>query len=198
MSYYYDYYIGYKHDGKIYPMGVYDAKGKLHSVFCNSRSFASDLHESFNSVKDDEISDELRKEFEYDGWDGKKTMGIVKWLPVKELPSGDYVKKGYFLIEDVKAYEGNRDWFDGFYDTVSPTVYAALLDKELKFGKNQPKKDAEGNEYIEHNASDYMFYAYPDYHSKEYEAFILRETVDSMWSSELPEGSEWVIIETEG
>lgn len=198
MSYYYDYYIGYKHNGKIYPMGVYDANGKLHSVVCNSRSFASDLHESFNSIKDDEISDELRKEFEYDGWDGKKTMGIVKWLPVKELPSGDYVKKGYFLIEDVKAYEENRDWFEGFYDVISPQVYVALLERELKFGKNQPKKDIEGEEYTDPNASDYMFYAYPDYHSKEYEAFILREIVDSMWSSELPEGAEWVIIETEG
>lgn len=197
MSYYYEYYIGYKKDDKIYPWGPFTADGKIRPVICRSRSFASDLHDEFYPVDPAEISNELRTAFEYEDWKGNKVID-VKWLPVKDLPNGSCVKKGYFLIDDVKAYEKDTGWFDGFYDVLSPQVYAALLDKELKFGKNQPKKDCEGNEYTEHNASDYMFYAYLDYNCKEYEAFLLKEMVDSLWSSTLGSDGDWVILETEG
>ncbi|MBR2555070.1 MAG: hypothetical protein IKE94_09445 [Aeriscardovia sp.] len=199
MSYYYDYYIGYKYNGKIYPWGVYDAKGRIHPAVSKSRSFASDLHERFSYVKEEEFSDELRKEFEYEYWDSdKRYMPEVKWLSINQLPSTDYIKRGYCLISDVKAYEEDRDWFEGFYDVISPNVYAALLDKELKFGKNQPQKDCEGEEYTEPNASDYMFYAYPDYKSEEYESFLIISVFDSIESFHMPEGIEWIVLETEG
>ena len=74
MSYYYTYYLGYEREGKIYPLGPYDCFGKLRDVVNRSRSFASDLHERFWPVKEEEISDELRKEFEYTDWEGKKTV----------------------------------------------------------------------------------------------------------------------------
>lgn len=199
MSYYYEYYIGYKKDDKIYPWGPFTADGKIRSVICRPRSSASDLHTDFYSVKNEEISDELRAAFEHEDWKGNKVVD-VKWLPVSALPNGSYIKKGYFLIDDVKAYEEDYDWFEGFYDVLSPQVYIALLDKELRFGKNQPEKDCEGNEYTEHNASDYMFYTYPDYHCREYEAHVLRETVDSLESYRLISSGdvEWVVLETEG
>ena len=202
MSYYYNYYLGYEHDGKLYPWGVYDAGGKLHSVITVPGSFASDLHEDFDPVSEEMVSDELRKEFEYTDWNGKKTVP-VKYLKQADLPAGSFIKTGYFLISDVKSYEamkkeGELAYFDGFCDTLSPEVYAAMMQKELTFGKNPVQKDEEGNEYKEHDASDYMYYAYPDYTSKEYESWLLRETISMFEFSKIPEGAKYVILETEG
>lgn len=190
MSYYYNYYIGYRKDGKFYPWGPYDAEGNLKPIVSKSASFASDLHESFSLIKKEEVSEELRKNFEYEDW-----QEGVKYCSVDHLPRGSFIKTGYFLIDEVKAYEG-KEWFDGFSDILSPQIYAAKMAHEMTFGKNQPQKDVEGFEYTEPNASDYMYYAYPDYNSKEYEAFVLRECVDALedWRND----KEYVILETEG
>lgn len=61
MSYYYNYYLGYKKDGVLYPMGPFDRKGKLACVLWKSRSFASDLHEDFRIADDKQTSIELRE-----------------------------------------------------------------------------------------------------------------------------------------
>lgn len=201
MSYFYSYYIGYKKDGKIYPWGPYDASGKLHCVYYRSRSFTSDFHLDFHPVNDEEISDELRKEFEYEDWNGNKVVN-VKYLPTSELPDDNYIKDGYYLINDVQAYQNNReeyDNFDGFYDRITPDVYAAKVHNELTFGKNQPKKDAEGEEYTEPNASDYMYHAFPDYYSREYESFMLRLMLSSLDEYEFAKDIDgYVILMTEG
>ncbi|MCR4805731.1 MAG: hypothetical protein K5981_08775 [Clostridia bacterium] len=198
MSYYYNYYVGYKKDGKIYPWGPYNANGKLEPMVCRSRSFASDLHEEFYAVSDDEVSEELRKEFEYEDWGNIKRLD-VKYLLEKDLPTGSYIKTGYFLIKDVQAYENDEYGdFEGFSDVISPEVYAAKLQHEMMFGKNQPEKDDEGYEYTEPNASDYMYYAYPDYETKEYESFILRQLIDALRDHRLGSDVEYVVLETEG
>ena len=198
MSYYYNYYVGYMFGGKMYPWGPYTAKGEIVPVLSISRSFASDLHEDFWRVEDEMLSDELRKEFEYDDWNGEKRVD-VKYLNVKELPHGSYIRKGYYLIEDVKAFEADEDGdFDGFYDSVNPTVYVVMLDNEIKFGKPKRMKDDYGEWYYPKSASDYMYYAYPDYNSREYEAFILRFVVEAMRDYNLPKDTEYVILETEG
>ncbi len=199
MSYYYNYYIGYKKDGKIYPWGPYTADGKKASVFTKSRSFASDLYESFYPIKEEEISDELRKEFEYTDWNNEKKFD-VKYLPVSELPKDDYIERGYFLIGEVEAYElslsGKVDsWFDGFSRKLSPQIYIAKLEHQLKFGENKSQKDEFGEEHTEPNASDYMWYAYPNYNSAAYESFLLREAVDSLEDYKI---KDYVILETEG
>lgn len=197
MSYYYNYYCGIKKDGKIFPFGPYDRNNKLCHILSRSSSFASDLHEDFRCVNEDEISGELRDEFESENWRGERAVD-VKYLPLEELPKGSFIKRGYFLISDVRAYEEDESDFDGFYDTVSPTVYAAMQDKELKFGPNKPKKDCEGEEYTDPNASDYMYYAYPDWHSKEYEADFIRQFVDEFVDYETKHDAQIVILETEG
>lgn len=198
MSYCYNYYVGYKKDGKIYPWGPYNAKGKLKPMVSRSRSFAPDLHEEFDVVSDEEVSEELRKEFEYEDWNKVKHLD-VKYLSEKDLPTGSYIRTGYFLIKGVQAYEhdeyGN---FEGFYDILSPEVYAAKLQHEIMFGKNQPEKDDEGNEYTKPNASDYMYYAYPNYETKEYESFILRQLIEALRDYRLGDDVEYVVLETEG
>lgn len=198
MSYYYNYCIGYKKDGKLYPWGPYNADGKLEPMISHSRSFASNLHEEFHVVAEKEISDELRKEFEYEDWNGVKHLD-VKYLSEKDLPTGSYIKRGYFLIKDVEAYENDEcDNFEGFYDVISPEIYVAKLQYEMRFGKNQPKVDDEGYEYTEPNASDYMYYAYPDYRTKEYESFILRQLIEALRDYRFDNDVEYVVLETEG
>ena len=199
MSYYYCYYVGYKYNGKFYPWGPYDAQGNLCPVIEKSSSFASDLHEQFYSVPKEGVTEELRKEFEYEGWNGEKRVD-VKYLRVDDLPRGDGVKKGYCLMNQVQAYEEDEGYFEGFYDVLSPEVYAAKLQHEMTFGKNQPKKDDEGYEYTEPNASDYMYYAWYDNSSEEAEARELRNAVEVLvsYAHNLPEGTEFIILETEG
>lgn len=204
MSYYYNYYIGYrdKNNGKFYPLGPFTIKHKLKPVITRSRSFASNLHENFYVINSTNLSSELREQFEYEDYKGEIICN-VKYLPIDKLPSESYIKKGYCLIRDIRRYEkekqekGEYFYFDGFYDVLSPEIYAAKLQHELMFGKNQSKKnDKNCYEYIEPNASDYMYYVYPDYYSKEYESFLLSEIVDMLYCDY--EDIEYVILETEG
>ena len=201
MSYYYNYYIGYINpdDNKIYPLGPYNSSGRLCRVISDSRSVASDLYEDFYAVKETQISDSLRKEFEAENWEGEPVVE-VKYLPVEELPNNSYIKTGYYLIDEVKVYESIKDdeWFEGFSEIISASVYAAMLKNEIVFGKNKPELDCEGNECTVPSASDYMYYAYPDYSSKEYDAHLLRRAVDSLEYYDLPSGTKYVILEDEG
>lgn len=204
MSYYYNYYIGYKYEGKFYPLGPYNCFGELVEVICRSRNWASDLHNNFYYVPEDAISDELREEFQEEDWNGNLTVP-VKYLELDKLPKSNFIRRGYFLIEDVRKYEksleeGREEFdFDGFYDCITPTVYASMLEHEIKFGKPEPKYDDCGDLYYPKSASDYMYYAYPDYSSEEYEVFIIREMAEKLNSwSKLPNGAVLVALETEG
>ena len=200
MSYYYNYYIGYMAGKKIYPLGPYSANGKLKTAVCKSRSFASDLHDDLDYVSDDMISDELRKEFEYTDYNGEKVMPDLRYMKVSDLKASTPVRRGYFLIKDVMRFEENHGDFDGFYDVLSPEVYAAKAHNEMIFGKPLPEKDIEGEEYQPTCAADYMYYAFVDYTSKEYESFIIREVAEMLddYDSDLPKDRELVVIETEG
>lgn len=199
MSYYYRYYVGYELNGKIYPFGIYNSNGVLKPVINRSRNFASDLHELFLSVKDDSITDELRKNFEREDWRGDKVTK-VKYLPICELPSGDYIKRGYFLIKDIEEYESNGfDSFDLFYDRLDPQTYIAKFKSELIFGAPEPEKDSEGNEFETHSISEYSYYCYPDYSSKEYEASVIKTIANLLNEyNEIPEGAKLVALEDEG
>ena len=200
MSWYISYYIGYEEQdsGIIKPYGPFTCEGKLKPAVEKSRSFASDLYKQFIPIPNDCISDELRKYFEYEDWEGNKKID-VKYLNFEYLPNGHYIKSGYFPIEDVKAWEENDD-DTLFYHIISPTIYAEKMKNELTFGKNQPKKDDEGDEYTELNASDYMYYAAPDYNSKEYEVFQLLEAIQMLDDSDFfkDDNKKIVILETEG
>ena len=193
MSYYYNYYLGYMKNGKIYPWGPYTADGTLKQILEKSSSFASDLYYLFDRIGEDQISEELRKEFEYENFMGEKVI-VVKYLPIENLPVGSFIKTGYFLIKDVIEYEKDQNSTDLFYDTVTPSVYAEMIKNEFIFGKKEAKDDEE----IVHNASDYMYYAYPDYDSKEYESFYLRTAAEAMRTYTMEDDVIWVILETEG
>ena len=197
MSYYYCYTIGIMDkEDKIKPFGPYDANGNLKYVIEKSRNFASDLHEDFYEIKEEQITDELRKQFSYKEWDGKEIFK-VKYLPIENLTIKSYLKKGYFLIDDVQVWEQGGD--DSlFCNMITPEVYAEKMRNELTFGKNQPREDEYGNKYTEPNASDYMYYAAIDYNSKEYEVEQLRNVAAILADYDMPEGSKLVALEVEG
>lgn len=198
MSYYYQYYIGYEENGKLYPYGPFDCQGKIKPVVCKSRSFASNLYTNFWVVKEEQITDELRNFFEYEDWNGNKKVEM-KYLPLGEMPNGDYIKKGYFLIDDVQAWEQGGD-DELFYHMITPLIYAEKLKKEVAFGKNQPQKDEDGIECIEPNASDYMYYAVPQYESEEYESWLIKEAANMLYDYDFfrDDNRKIVILETEG
>ena len=112
MSYYYNYYIGYKKDNKIYPLGPYSCDGKINEVLSRSRSFASDLHDDFHKMPNEMITSELRRDFEYENFNGEKTVD-VKYLELDKMPDDNFIKSGYFLIEDVQSYLKDKDtsWY---------------------------------------------------------------------------------------
>ena len=202
MSYYYNYYLGYidKIDGLFYPLGPYDNNGKLQCVFYRSRSFASDLHEDFYRIQSDKYSKQLKEEFSYKDYDGTIHYEEVAYLSKTELPSFDYIKSGYFLIDDVKRYiENNKRLYDLdiFYDYLEPELFAAKQINELSTGIPPVKYDCEGYPLEQHSCSEYMYYAYPDYHSKEYESFLLR-TACEMYDDYDFKDKEIIILETEG
>ena len=193
MSWYYSYYIcrKEKENGKLYPFGPFDYKGDFFDALEKSRSFASKLYESFYDIRSAEdrhmISEELLRAVHggLSDDDYKKFYeggGYYCWsyLPYNELPKGDYIRKGYCLIEDIACYEDEDNYFDGFYDWLTPEIYAKKLDNELKFGAPKPEKDSFGEEYTPHSMREYSFYRWVDYESPEYEAHVIRETFEIM------------------
>lgn len=208
MSYYYSYYLGYMDsDRLIYPLGHFDYEGKYHSVLTRSRSFASDLHEMFYRVEDGQMSDRLKAEFTYTSFDGEEESVPLKMLPLNKLPNGSFIKRGFFLIDDVEAYEAicNEDGepfdtWDLFFDVVPPETYSMRLKNEITLGRPSQEFDVEGVEITKRPCADYTYYAYPDYISKEYESSLIRAATEAYeyTVSRLGDSAEIVVLETEG
>lgn len=203
MSYYYNYFLGYKNkdDGLYYPLGPYDMNGNLHDVITESRSFDCGLHERFYIVPIDKYSEALKKEYSYIDYDGDTKYATIRYLPVSELPTGSYLKKGYFLFNDIKLYEEYRNVMDldVFYDWMPESLYVEKMKNEIIFGKPETQFDCEGNELPNHSCSEYAYYMYPDYSSEEYNAQLLRNVL-SIYDYGVKElnNAEVVILETEG
>lgn len=206
MSWYTTYYAGYrnKDDGKVYFLGPYDKDGEPYCLMSLSRSFTSDLKQSFYPLDKEEIGEGLLEAIgrEYEEDDEvdefyKQLRSYIGYLPVQKLGSSDYIKKAYCLKSDIDEYEKNEG--SDFYHQLTPQQYIRKLEAELKFGEEKPKVDEEGYEYQTHSCRDYSFYAYPEYVSREYEAFrlkLLMSVFDSYTYGK--DNIELVVIKTEG
>ena len=124
-------------------------------------------------------------------------MQIIHTLMLDELPKGSYIKSGYFLIEDVERYMHTGDP-DSFYDRKEPAVFAAILQNEAVLGAPPTKYDLEGNPYPIRSAADYMYFAYPDYQSEAYEAFLIRQFAEALERYPDIEFDSIIVLETEG
>ena len=187
-------------EGKIKPIGPYNDKGELKPIVERSRSFASDFYTDFYQTNEKQITPELRKEFEYEDYKGDKNLDI-RYLPLDEFPVGSYLKSGYYLIEDIKDWEKNPDSFefDGFYNMISPLIYAEKMRNWFVYGDEKPKLDEEGYECEVHNPSEYMYAVIPDYSSKEYEADIVKDICYMLMNEyEVPKGCRLVALLEEG
>lgn len=203
MSWYFSAYLGYQDkEGKIWLLGPYDSNGKLHPVIETSRSFTTDLKDYFYDIPDEAWTPELEDQFSYTDYEGKKVRSeYVGYLPISQLPKGDFIKTGYFLIDEIDRYQKSKtdDWdFDGFYDVLSPEAYIGMVQNEMKFGRPQTKIDEFGEEVTPHSASEYAYFAYPNYNCKEYEAFVLRQMANVLEGYYDEEHSDVVIIKDEG
>ena len=186
MSTCYTYYIGYwDKDGKIYPLGPYNYFKNLCPILSRSSSFTSDLYKDFRYIERSAASDKLKEEFPYEFENNNDKYISMKMLEVDNLPDDYFIKNGYFLIEDVKRYErGNWEIGDGlFEESVSPIVYVNMLNNELLLGTQLGVIDLFSEEEEEpapqHTARDYMYYAFPDFYSKEYESYLLKNAAES-------------------
>lgn len=179
MSYYYTYYLGYKdkNDGKIYPLGPYDNKQNLHNVLCKSASFASDLHDIFEPIPGEEISSDLRSQFEYEDYRGQRTFDVTHAM-LSDLPLGSIVSKGYCLREDVQQYladeDGYEDEDDLMYHMLSESEFAMKAHSELQNGVSEPKTDDYGETIPVYSCKDYVYFSFLNTHSKAYESFLIR------------------------
>lgn len=198
MSICYSYYLGYMKDDKIYPLGPYDSKGKLRSI--NSSVFGKIQEKCcFTDVKDSEASEELHKEFDYESYVNRNKTKMVltslKKAKLNVLPSGDFIKRGYFLMSDVTSYESSdgRDIY--FREFKSPSVFSEMLKNELQTKNRSYEYDGEmGYRSI---ASDYMYFAYPDYSSEQYETFVIKTIAESLRKNEGVSVSDVVVLYTE-
>ena len=200
MSYYYTYYLGYEQDKKIHLLGPYNNENDFRCVVYRSQSFASDLHERIDVVSRDRLGDDVIKEFTYKNYKDEDELTQLRMLYLDELPSDPYIKSGYYLIEDVHAYQADEDHsaWDLFYDHMSSDEFAARLQNELALGP--PKaKTKDPDEYVPHSVRDYMFFAYPDYSCEEYEASLIRQTAHMLCDTyDKPDDFRIVVLETEG
>lgn len=197
MSVYYDYYLAYMKKGKLYPLGPFDRKQKWQSVIGKSQSFVSELHNEFYDCPKKLLGPEIKEKFTYTDWNNKETLGTLKYLKLSELPEGSIIKRGYFLIDDVQRYEKDEyDLDDIFYEYLSPTAYAAKAANESRFGKPDVKYDCEGNPFPNYSAGDYMYYAYIDQNSIEYESATIRQYVNNLieFDDELKEKDIYILL----
>ena len=198
MSVYYDYYLAYMKKGKLYPLGPFDRQQKLVSVIGKSQSFASNLKEDFYDCPEKLLGPELKEKFTTTDWNGKPVVR-AKYLKFDELTNESIVKRGYFLIDDVRKYEqSDYEYYidDLFYEYLSPTAYAAKAINEAKFGKPEVRYDCEGNAFPNYSAGDYMYYAYIDYNSKEYESAMIRNAVNMLieYDKEIQEKDVYILL----
>ena len=199
MSYYYNYSIGIKtKDDKIYPLGPFNADGKVLDVITNSRSYEPEkLHEDFLPVSDNQKTPELIKAYKvYPDED-------LLYLPVRELPKGDGLRSGYFLISDVMAYKADPSNMENlFYDWMDAETYLNRAANEERFGPPLTEKDEEGYDITPKSCRDYMPFAYIDINSAEYMAEKIRfaASICNDWdlSSKFGAGYTIVVLLTEG
>lgn len=188
MSYYYNYYLGEERNGKIYPLGLYKKTGIITPGVSRSRSYASDLHRQFLSVPKNRISDELKRAF-------GTSLEDLQYLPVSDLPQGDGLVRGFFPIKDVMLYERHHDAYllrDA--PRISPTVYSAMLQIERSGIDKQPDEKDGGWESEPKSAKDYMYYAFLDKQSKEYEANLLLEMLEAVWAYSSDDARQVILL----
>lgn len=158
----YSYYAAYKNknDHLLHPIGPFikiEDKYEYKPILTRSRSFASDLYQSFSSITEDDCSKDLLNAL---GIESVNDICGLYATPYKESKEfGDFEKEGYVPIDAVQEYKEDKGDYT-FYDVIFPEVYAGMLIS------NNPK------------AKDYMYYKWIEYNSAAYEWYLITNFVE--------------------
>ena len=171
MSWYYDYYLAEKNPetGLYEPLGPFDKDGKWLCAVSRSRSFASDMHERFDALHEEQCDENLLHHLRT-SWGGDIDWHYVTIAPLSELPKGDILKRVYVRVSDIEHIE-HDGYFDYWPDEISVDEYVARKQAQLEFNC-EPLKDCEGNELTP--IWEYTYYPYISTEGEEYEAYLIR------------------------
>lgn len=202
MSVEYNYYIALRdkntHKFSLFPGSTYKCKKedwysakeedkeyvmRPRTIYWKSGSFVDrDFTGEFWKVNEADCDEEMVKAFTFKDWHDEDSftddLGYLTYEDLSNMNS-EYIRRGYYLVEDVSRYEADDSALfneDIFYDHVSPTVYTNMCLKQIK---KHTEKDCEGYEYTVNGFEEYMYYAYPDYESKEYMIHELQTIMNS-------------------
>lgn len=204
MSYYYSYYLGLKtKEGLIYPIGPFNEKGKIYPIIERSRSFApNEMIDNFIKIPEKNRTPELINTFSYDSYDNNKKIydDSLSYEKLSDLPTGNGLRSGYFLISDVKEYRETGSIDDLFYDHMTPEEYFYRSQNEIKFGGPRKEVDNFGDDVTPHSCADYMPFAYINWLSAEYMAQRIRDIADiyDPFHDGYGEDYELVVLMTQG
>lgn len=162
MSTWYNFYLGYKKNGKFEAIGPYkkckDGTFNLAPIFICSSSFSAGIYNKFSKISNEkEIGQTLNGIGEQDSVLSEagesRCLYFLKYTDLSNLSSNRGFRAGYVSLSAVDAYEQNKasgmhdDFCDYEFDFISPFLYAQL-DKE------EQRK--------------YIYYAWVDYYSLDY------------------------------
>ena len=175
------YYLGYRKDNKIYPLGPFTSDGEYHHVLYRCRE--SHLLNYFRHVSDAETFDKsfYDKCFVEKGIDidynsiNSLCLSIVDYknLPQKYI----YIKQGYYLRDDIKEFEDTGDAYC-LCDGLTLPEYTRKLEVELKQVNNtillSPTIDDK------YTCADYSYYMYENKDCEEYELAQIHKALNML------------------
>lgn len=130
-------------------------------------------------VSEDMLTEELRAAFTVEGWNGQDhLLESIHWISYDEFMkcNSNYIKTGYFLVEDVKAFLQGADTEELFYDNLPAAVYADMCARKISA---REVEDSEGCKHVQRGWEDYMYFAYPDLDGEAYLTHTLKVLLNS-------------------
>ena len=170
MSTYYLFYLGYttNEDDKVHLFGPFDKFGKKHPMVVRSRSFIYEMDKEFAPLNEENMGDDVKEAFGYKmPYEDKVRYGL-HYLKANELPDPNYIRSGYFLLDEVIAATGEDDPYETYFtEWYSPTEYSMRLSNAVM--KDDKDEIARLKEFV--------FFSYPDYCSKDYISSLIYQYI---------------------
>jgi len=195
MGYWHNIYLGYSKDGKVFPLGPYDAKGRIYPIYTYRHIWAGEnrLHDQMEHVlpTDQEVSDELRNVLAYETYEGKTIYPDMRMIALDNLPALPIMSSGYVPIAQVEGYEsfgGDPD----FYPVYTPMIYAEKLRGEMN---GIPAQPVEGeDEAPRESMRDFMFYQWVDRNTLAYDIHKVREVARVFEDAPILVGTKGIVV----
>lgn len=137
------------------------------AIMTRCESSMYDLDDVFQQADESDFTDEMKKAFMETTWEGEDyfdpSLMEISLEDLRKL-SDDYIKRGYYLTNQIDEYEREGD-SDVLLDHIGANEYANLCAKQIK---QSVVENEWGEKYTKYGYEDYMYYAFPDYYCKEW------------------------------